>query len=196
MGWFVNLTEMSMLYGICTFDSESFELELDGRAGDTFRSSLVRTPSVILGEIRFRPMPTMSGLTSTAQQRRQHKKTDRHIFHARPHVTHHPRTAPRKSLYLLSSVPLVAKRVADIFEGSLADATRQPYHVAASSVKTEDGSVHARVRGSITRCVHSDYQVCTQRDHLLLGELGLERIEARGDGLEALLHVLSQHIDL
>ena len=40
MGWFVNLTEMSM--GFARSIDESFELELDGRAGDTF---LVRVSS-------------------------------------------------------------------------------------------------------------------------------------------------------
>ena len=48
-------------YGISTFDSESFELELNGRAWDTSGLSFVQIPSVVL-EIRFRPMYTMSGL--------------------------------------------------------------------------------------------------------------------------------------
>jgi hypothetical protein len=110
-------------------------------------------------------MPTMSGLTSTAT-RKVKSETEKNVAQTetfrdtsrstRPHVTH-PRTAPQKSLYLLSSVPLVAKRVADIFEGSLADATRQPYHVAASSVKTE-----VRLQRSCAG-PRLDYQVCTQR---------------------------------
>jgi hypothetical protein len=48
-------------YRISTFDSESFELELNGSAWDTSGSSFVQIPSVVL-EIRFRPMYTMSGL--------------------------------------------------------------------------------------------------------------------------------------
>jgi hypothetical protein len=48
-------------YGNSTFDSESFELELNGRAWDTSGLSFVQIPSVDL-EIRFRPMYTMSGL--------------------------------------------------------------------------------------------------------------------------------------
>ncbi len=48
-------------YRISTFDSESFELELNGRAWDTSGLSFVQIPSVVL-EIRFRPMYTMSGL--------------------------------------------------------------------------------------------------------------------------------------
>ena len=50
-----------LVYGIPTFDSESFELELNGRAWDTSGFSFVQIPSVFL-EIRFRPMYTMSGL--------------------------------------------------------------------------------------------------------------------------------------
>ena len=57
LGWFVYLC----MYGIPTFDSESFELELNGRAWDTSGFSFVQIPSVFL-EIRFRPMYTMSGL--------------------------------------------------------------------------------------------------------------------------------------
>ena len=50
------------MYGIPTFDSESFELELNGSAWrDTSGSRFVQIPSVVL-EIRFRPMYTMSGL--------------------------------------------------------------------------------------------------------------------------------------
>ena len=45
-------------YGIPTFDSESFELELNGIPGGTSGSSFVQNPSVFL-EIRFRPMYTM-----------------------------------------------------------------------------------------------------------------------------------------
>ncbi len=48
-------------YGISTFDSESFELELNGSAWDTSGLSFVQIPSVV-SEIRFRPMRTMSGL--------------------------------------------------------------------------------------------------------------------------------------
>jgi hypothetical protein len=48
-------------YGISTFDSESFELELNGSAWDTSGLSFIQIPSVVL-EIRFRPMYTMSGL--------------------------------------------------------------------------------------------------------------------------------------
>ena len=43
------------------FDSESFELELNGSAWDTSGSRFVQIPSVVL-EIRFRPMYTVSGL--------------------------------------------------------------------------------------------------------------------------------------
>ena len=50
-----------LVYGISTFDSESFELELNGSAWDTSGSRFVQIPSVVL-EIRFRPMYTMSGL--------------------------------------------------------------------------------------------------------------------------------------
>ena len=50
-----------LVYGIPTFDSESFELELNGSAWDTSGSRFVQIPSVVL-EIRFRPMYTMSGL--------------------------------------------------------------------------------------------------------------------------------------
>ena len=49
-------------YGISTFDSESVELELNGRALDTSGSSFVQIPSVVLEmrpEMRFRPMYTM-----------------------------------------------------------------------------------------------------------------------------------------
>ena len=49
------------MYGIPTFDSESFELELNGMPGGTSGSSFVQNPSVFL-EIRFRPMYTMSGI--------------------------------------------------------------------------------------------------------------------------------------
>jgi hypothetical protein len=48
-------------YGISTFDSESFELELNGSAWDTSGLSFVQIPSVVL-EISFCPMYTMSGL--------------------------------------------------------------------------------------------------------------------------------------
>ncbi len=75
LGWFVNNCELE--YGISTFDSESFELELNGRAWDTSGSSFVQIPlhvipDVIPGpnpfsgfarvalEIRFRPLYTMS----------------------------------------------------------------------------------------------------------------------------------------
>ena len=50
-----------LVYGIPTFDSESFELELNGRARDTSGFSFIQIPSVFL-EISFRPMYTMSGL--------------------------------------------------------------------------------------------------------------------------------------
>jgi hypothetical protein len=56
LGWFVNVE-----YGISTFDSESFELELNGSAWDTSGLSFVQIPSVVL-EIIFCPMYTMSGL--------------------------------------------------------------------------------------------------------------------------------------
>ncbi len=51
-------------YGISTFDSESFELELNGIAWDTSGLSFVQIPSVVL-EIRFRAMYeyTMSRLS-------------------------------------------------------------------------------------------------------------------------------------
>jgi hypothetical protein len=55
--------ELEYGYGISTFVSESFELQLEhiwesmGHAG----LSYVQIPSVVL-EIRFRPMFTMSGL--------------------------------------------------------------------------------------------------------------------------------------
>ena len=45
-----------LVYGIPTFDSESFELELNGRAWDTSGSSFVQIPSVFL-EIRFQLSP-------------------------------------------------------------------------------------------------------------------------------------------
>ena len=45
---------------IPTFDSESFELELNGIPGGTSGSSFVQNPLVFL-EIRFRPIYTMSG---------------------------------------------------------------------------------------------------------------------------------------
>ena len=51
-------------YGISTFDSESFELELNGSAWDISGLSFVQIPSVLL-EIRFRPMYTISGLPCT-----------------------------------------------------------------------------------------------------------------------------------
>ena len=38
LGWFV-YCELEYQYGISTFDSESFELELNGRAWDTYCSS-------------------------------------------------------------------------------------------------------------------------------------------------------------
>jgi hypothetical protein len=53
--------ELEYGYGISTFDSESFELELNGRAWDTSGLSFVPIPIMVL-EIRFRPMSTMSGL--------------------------------------------------------------------------------------------------------------------------------------
>ena len=46
-----------LVYGIPVFDSESFELELNGSAWDTTGSRFVQIPSVVL-EIRFRPMST------------------------------------------------------------------------------------------------------------------------------------------
>ena len=45
-------------YGISTFVSKSFELELNGRAWDTSGSSFVQIPLVVL-EIGFRPIYTM-----------------------------------------------------------------------------------------------------------------------------------------
>ena len=51
-----------LVYWIPTFDSESFELELNGMPGGTSGSSFVQNPLVFL-EIRFRPMCTiLSGL--------------------------------------------------------------------------------------------------------------------------------------
>ena len=39
-----------LVYGIPTFDSESFELELNGRAWDTSGFSFVQSPSVFLDD--------------------------------------------------------------------------------------------------------------------------------------------------
>ena len=44
-----------LVYGIPTFDSESFELELNGMPGGTYGSSFVQNPLVFL-EITLRPM--------------------------------------------------------------------------------------------------------------------------------------------
>ena len=74
LGWFVNV-RIFCENGISTsFDSESFELEINGRAGDTSGSGFVRglsnlygvcpKPFSVLGDqvSPVRPMHTMSGL--------------------------------------------------------------------------------------------------------------------------------------